>query len=84
MHLRSLRFVALLLPALLLGAVAPGTARAQQDNELARWLIEGTRLYRLGKFAEALPRAEQSVARARARHGDNSMELATAMAGPWS
>jgi tetratricopeptide (TPR) repeat protein len=78
MHLRVLRFAALIVPVLVLGAMSLSPARAQDDNELAQLLLDGMRLYSQGKYAKALPLAERSVARARTRHGEKGMEFATA------
>src|SRR5687768_15384334 len=72
MHLRVLRFAALLVPVLLLGGMSLSSARAQEDDELARQLTAVFRLYGQGKFAEAVPLAERSVAVARTRHGEMS------------
>ncbi len=78
MQLRILRFVAPIVPVLLLWCLSLSFARAQEDDELARWLTEVMGLYVQGKFGEALPLAERSVAVARTRHGEKGTPFATA------
>jgi hypothetical protein len=65
MRLRSLRFAILIASALVLATMSLSAVHAQDDDELARLLIEVMRLHGQGKFAEALPLAERSVQRAR-------------------
>jgi CHAT domain-containing protein/tetratricopeptide (TPR) repeat protein len=57
----------------------PNEARAQSADDLVSLNTQVSELYGQGKYAEAISIAEQYVALARQKHGDNHTEYATAI-----
>jgi tetratricopeptide (TPR) repeat protein len=57
----------------------PNEARAQGPDELASLRAQVSPLFSQGKYAEAVPIAEQYVALARQKYGDNHAEYAAAI-----
>jgi tetratricopeptide (TPR) repeat protein len=57
----------------------PNEARAQGPDELASLRAQVSQLFSQGKYAEAVPIAEQYVALARQKYGDNHAEYAAAI-----
>jgi tetratricopeptide (TPR) repeat protein len=76
-----LAWPAVVVIALLTLAVSklPNEARAQGPDELASLRAQVSQLYSQGKYAEAVPIAEQYVALARQKLGDNHAEYAAAI-----
>jgi CHAT domain-containing protein/tetratricopeptide (TPR) repeat protein len=73
------RLLALMVLAGMAWGIALTGADAQGDDELARLRSEVNRLYEQGKSTEAFPAAEQYVALARQKHGEEHTEVASAL-----
>jgi tetratricopeptide (TPR) repeat protein len=73
------RRVALIVLAMLLAIAAPMQTRAQGTDDLAALREQVRQLHSQGKYSEAIPIAEQYVAMARRKHGENHTEFAPAI-----
>src|SRR5262245_61284679 len=78
MHIWVLRFPALIVTVLLLGAVPLDAVRAEEGDELAQLLNEVDRLYSRGRYLDALPLAQRAVSHARKLHGEKHLQFAAA------
>jgi hypothetical protein len=80
--MQASRFVvgAMLACALLIaGAIAPGPACAQSDDEFVALNRQVHEMLQAGKYSEALQIAEQYIATARQRHGEDNPAYASAL-----
>ena len=79
MRLRALR--SFLLPVLFAVALSPPPAAAQSpsDAELKALNARVDSLYQEGKYGDAIPLAERSLAGSKARYGENATEYALAL-----
>src|SRR5947207_1544287 len=77
-----LRFAHQMLFCIALGTAAlcvTGSASAQTDDELETVYQRVIAMFNAGKYAEAIPIAEQYASAVRARHGEDHSEYATAL-----
>src|SRR5262249_4919388 len=71
------RWIALIILVALLAAACAIPTRAQSGDEFAALRAQVSQLHSQGKYADAIPLAEQYVALARQQHGEGHTEYAS-------